>query len=189
MRITGASLLAVVVVSVGSAAGGSIVRRMGLDEMTRAADLIVRGKVEAASSRYDDPPDEHRIVTDVTVRVQDCLAGDPGRTGFLTVTVLGGVVEGRGQWVPGAPRMSVGDDVVLFLRPARVSVDGKPRRTVIGLSQGVFFLSRDPTKGKWTARRRLGGLSMLPEAKGPAAESGMKLEDLIRIVHSAGRSR
>jgi hypothetical protein len=57
---------------------------------------------------------------------------------ILTVTEPGGIVNGIGQWMPGACQFIVGEDIILFLFKTEL---GKWR--VRGQGQGYFRIQQD----------------------------------------------
>ena len=167
-----------------------VMERVAFADLVRESDLVVVGTVTGSSSRHMDAPQERRIVTDVTVRVSDVVRGvhDGGE---VVVTTLGGVVDGRGQIVPGAPRFAVGDEVVLFLSTVRRTASGKAVRLPVALSQGVFFVRRTPG-GRPVATPRLDDVRLVPDGgmsvPAPAAD-GIDLDDLkarVRAVPAIG---
>lgn len=182
--------LALAVLAAGVFAPGSassaVMERMSLDEMSRTADLVVVGTVLSRTSRYDAPPRAHRIVTDVVVHVDDSVRGEAA--GEVIVTTPGGEVDGMGQIVTGAPVLRPGEEVVLFLHPARLTPVG-PRRAIVGLSQGMFVIHRDRPGAPPRARQRLSGVFFVGHGEGPEAEMDLDLEDLVRAVRSWGPVR
>lgn len=171
----GIASLALAILVVSLPARGAVVERMSLADLAAEADVVVRGRVLSRASRYDDPPNAARIVTDVTIRVDEAVRGTPA--GTVVVTVPGGEVGDRGQAVPGAPRLAVDEDVILFLRaplPARRAV-----HRVVGLAQGAFLvLDRN---GIRTARQRFDATSFVgPGADSPVPE--MRVNDLLDAV-------
>lgn len=149
-------LLALASLMVPTSVGAATFADMPFSELVDRSDRVVLGIVAGTSARFADGEDS-RILTDVTVRVvRDLLPGIPeGRSDSASRTIVfatpGGVVGDRGQRVPGLPRYQAGDEVVLFLGPARgpltapdASVELVERRAVVGLALGVFFVRRGP---------------------------------------------
>ncbi|MCA3015307.1 MAG: hypothetical protein INH41_23210 [Myxococcaceae bacterium] len=121
--------LAVVAAALGATvASAATVRSLTLEALVDGADTIARVKVVGVTARWT--PDGARIVSDVTLSVLEGWKG-PGRE-TLTVIVPGGVVGRVGQRVEGAPRFTVGQELVVFLE-ARGDVF-----VPHGWSQGVF---------------------------------------------------
>ncbi|MBM4396483.1 MAG: hypothetical protein FJ087_12445 [Deltaproteobacteria bacterium] len=164
------------------AARALVMEPIPLDALAREADLVVHGTVESMASRYDDPPNDRRIVTDATVRVSRVVRGGHG-SATVVMTVPGGEVGDRGQVVPGAPRLAVGDEVVVFLRGARTATLG-PRRAPVGLPQGVFHVTRDGPDARPTAAQRMAGVSWGLPADRAAEPIRMDLDALVDAVRA-----
>lgn len=171
------SILAMALFAPGTASL-AVLERMSLEDLARTADAVVVGTVVSRGSRYDDRrPD--RIVTDVVVRVERGVRGDV--SGEVVVTIPGGEVDGMGQIVTGAPVLRPGEEVVLFLHPARATPLG-PRRAIVGLSQGLFVVHRERPGAPARARQRLAGVFFVGAGEGPEAAMDLDLEDLVRAV-------
>lgn len=112
-------------------AQASTVRHLPLDALIDGADTIARVKVSAVNARWT--PDGARIVTDVTLSVLEGWKGPRQRE--LLVIVPGGVVGRVGQRIEGAPRFTVGQELVVLLE-ARGDVF-----VPHGWSQGLFEVS------------------------------------------------
>jgi len=178
---TGAVLLIALLALVGRAGEAAIVERTDVVEMAGTAELVLVGTVLSTSCRYDDPPRSGRIVTDVTLQAAEVVKGDLRQGQRLVVTTLGGVVGVSGQIVPGAPRFTRGDEVVVFLGPGRQAADGVLRRCVVGFSQGAFFVSRD-RGGQPRAAQRLAGISLAGSGKTCPGELEFTLNGLLGVV-------
>jgi hypothetical protein len=147
----GCVLLLLGLLAMPSPAPASVALRLDLPELTASADLIVRARVASEGSRWD--ASHRRIYTDVTVAVQEVYKGDARVGDALTVTRLGGSVDGIGMRVAGEVSLAAGEESILFLRrhdPRRGS-----RLTVVGMAQGKLLVLRD---------RR--GVRVLPSAGG-----------------------
>lgn len=106
-----------------------------VDSLFARADRVVRGKVVAMKS---ERADKRRIVTVVTIKVDETYHGRGGKT--LDLRVPGGTMEGTTLTVSGAPRFKPGQEVVVFAEGDRV----------VGHGQGAFLVKDG------TARRTLG---------------------------------
>ena len=82
------------------------------DDLIVGARAIVIGRVLSLSCRRD--PEEDRIFTYITIRVQETLKGDLGSR-KIVLKEEGGEVEGHGSLIFGAPRLSPGERVFLYL--------------------------------------------------------------------------
>ena len=118
-------------------AHATTVRRLDLPAMTRAADTIVEGRVEAVRSYWEG----NRIWTEVRVAVTRSHKGSPD--GSVTLLQLGGRVESPvpvAMSVPGAPEHRVGDEGFFFLEPI---APGQAKKMIVGLFQGRVLLQKD----------------------------------------------
>jgi hypothetical protein len=107
---------------------------LSIGDMTSQADVIAIGNVVDTRSMWVD----QSLVTLVNVAVGETLKGAPGET--LTVVVPGGVDANRkipiAMTYPGAPRLTPGEGVFLFLN-ANGEVGGYD---ITGFSQGKFSI-------------------------------------------------
>ena len=108
---------------------------LSIGDMTDQADVIAIGNCVETRSMWVD----RSLVTLVTVAVSESLKGLPGDT--LTVVVPGGVDVNRkipvAMTYPGAPRLTPGENVFLFLNAdSEVGVG----YAVTGFSQGKFSI-------------------------------------------------
>lgn len=146
--------------------------------LTLGSSDIVIGVVESGRSYWNEA--HTRIFTDVTVRVDRTLKGT--ESDRLTLTQLGGVVDGVRYSIPGCPAFRPGEEALFF-----VWRDAHGRAQVNGLAQGKFDIRRDPVSGERTIQRRVPGFairdarSLRPLAAGESAPS-VKLDDLIREI-------
>ena len=105
------------------------------DELVGLADLVVVGTVTgAAGSRLP----EGAVVTDYRLEEIAVLKGVHPAATPLIVRVLGGQAGDLALTVEGAPVLSLGDSVLLFIR-GNMS-DALP---FVGVHQGVFRIGRD----------------------------------------------
>lgn len=139
--------LFVVLLLVASAAParGSVVLRTTVADMSRTADLVVRGEVLLLASRTVEG-ERTRIVTDLTLRIDEVLKGQLAETTF-TVTLPGGRSGDFVMKIPGMPQFRQGEEVVLFLERTSTSY------AVSGLQQGKFSILREPLSGQKVALR------------------------------------
>ncbi len=121
------------------AADTSLAVALSLDDMVSQSDVIAIGNCVNTQSVWV----ENRLVTLATVAVNETLKGDESTTN-LTVALPGGVDANRkfpiAMSYPGAPKMTPGEDVFLFLNSAS-EVSGS--YTVAGFSQGKFSIVKD----------------------------------------------
>ena len=117
------------------AADTTLALALSVADMTDQADVIAIGNCVDTRSMWVD----NSLVTLVTVAVGEALKGMPGDT--LTVVVPGGIDTNRripvAMTYPGAPRLTPGETVFLFLN-ADSEVGGG--YNVTGFSQGKFSI-------------------------------------------------
>jgi hypothetical protein len=119
-------------------------------ELSRSSDGIVVGRVEAVRCFWN--PERTRIFTEVTIRVDQSVKGSSEP--LLTLTQLGGTIDGARYTVPGAPQFHVGEETLVF-----VWRDAKGRPQVNGMAQGKFEIDRD-AKGVRRIQRTLPGFAV-----------------------------
>ncbi|MFO0712945.1 MAG: hypothetical protein U0353_24035 [Sandaracinus sp.] len=126
--------LAPIVVSLPSSpAEASVVEAMSLAELAQTADVVIVARVEGQRSRYDA---QGRIVTDVSLRVEESLYGRLAAGSVTQVLRLGGAVGDLGLRVEGEAVYQTGETIVLFGRWAS-TLEGEALRP-LGMSQGVL---------------------------------------------------
>lgn len=122
-------------------------------EMIQEADLILTGRCTRLESQWVD----RQLMTLATVSVSEALKGQPGAE--VTVVVPGGVDLNRkipiSQTFAGAPKMFVGEEVLLFLTENGRVAGGW---SVVGFSQGKYTMT-DSSQGK-AASQDLSGLDL-----------------------------
>jgi len=172
LAVTAAPLLALLGAALPApAALASTALPATVEGLARASDAVVRGTVEASASRFT--ADGRQIYTFAEIRTAAVWRGTaPTRA---VVRVPGGAVGDVGMLVPGAPRFTPGEEVVLFLRRAGAV------HLLVGLAQGKFAV----TGG--AARPELAGLQLLerPLPAGERRAEAMALDELERRVRSA----
>ena len=111
-----------------------------LGELSRDALAIARGRVAALDAQWTE--DRGTIETLVTLEVESYLKGGFGST--LRFRVPGGDLGRFRSIVVGAPAFAVDQHVIVFLGARGPSVP-----YVLGMSQGVFRLSRAADNSGW----------------------------------------
>jgi hypothetical protein len=152
--------------------------RLSLDEMAAKSTAIVRGKVMSSWAAFSGPV----IYTHFRIQVSERLKGAPQSS--VEVVVPGGVANNLRQTFTGTPEFKTGEEYVFFLWTGKDF-----RNHVIGLTQGLFTLSKDnatdPTATRPASRER-----MLDRATGQPVKDEtlvMKLSELrTRIAGTLG---
>ena len=139
MKIFRFLLMLVACLLASRAAQATVVVAADLDELTRDARTIVRGRVVALEARLTD--DRRRVETLVTLEAESYLKGTLGAT--VQFRVPGGQLGRFRSIFVGAPEFVPGQRVVVFL-----GVRGPSIPYVLGLSQGAFHV--EPGADGWT---------------------------------------
>ena len=145
-------------------------------ELTLESNDIVVGQVESVRSYWNDS--HTKILTDVAVRVSESFKG---ATGSITLTQLGGQVDGMRYDVPGCPVFRTGEQALLF-----VWRDSRGRAQVNGLAQGKFDLHVDAS-GTRTVQRTVPGFAAGDAKTLRTLPSGqvapqLRYDDLVREI-------
>lgn len=176
-----AALLGIVLAAVPARA--TVVVSMDVEQLAAAATAVVHGTV--LDTRAED--DHGRVFTRVEVKVREQLKG-PAATApdRVAMRVVGGSLGGYSQVVPGAPQLTVGDEVVLFLWSPG---PGQPYRP-LGLAMGTFHVER---RGKVVeaVSRRDGLASARADDPGhpDLADERLPLTSLLQRVRAVGGGR
>ena len=110
------------------------------------AEQIVRVRVTAVTSAWDDSGGMKRIHTYVACQVIRTLKGDPAET--VTLRLLGGQVGEVSMTVTGMPTFEVGGTYILF-----VARNGTAFCPLVGVMHGSYRVTRDPATGAEHIRR------------------------------------
>ncbi|MCA9520947.1 MAG: hypothetical protein KC609_08235 [Myxococcales bacterium] len=152
MRRTLTAWLTLAVLFSTAPAEATIVLQLSDATLARDADAIVHGRVVSKSAAWHTTT--RRIYTTYQIEALQFVKSptiSTQRPRTLAVRVLGGTVGHYGMRVAGTTRMSVGDEVVLFLERVR------GEWMVLGMSQGKFEVYRDAkTNTRWVRARRTG---------------------------------
>ncbi|HXG32147.1 MAG TPA: hypothetical protein VNJ11_02195 [Bryobacteraceae bacterium] len=138
MRAARITLAIVAVLQLGESA---TLERLSLDELIEKSTAVVRGRVYSPRAYVHGPV----IYTRWTVQVMERWKGPEAQQ--LEVVVPGGVAMGLRQTFSGAPKLQEGGEYVLFLWTGRNGLTH-----VVGLSQGVFAVSKEEAGGEMAWR-------------------------------------
>lgn len=128
--------------------------KLSLEEMSRKATAIVRGRVLSSYGAQHGP----LIYTHYRIQVSETWKG--AIPSGLEVVVPGGAVRGLRQTFSGAPVLAPNTEYVLFLW---TGANGLTR--VIGLTQGMFMVTRG-SNGELMAYRPAATDAMFDRAAG-----------------------
>jgi hypothetical protein len=160
-----------------SARAAEVLKR-SFEEMTAQAPLVVHATVASSQARRVGG----RIYTFTELRPTEALKGKPPAK--LVVRQPGGEVGALGQYVPGAARFASGEEVVLFLEPAK---DDPSVHLVAGMAAGKVRLER--RSGASRAIRDLRGVSQREPSGAPVVRPLGDREELGDAEAFLGRIR
>ena len=126
-------ILALIVLFAPAKGSAAYLIHLTLEEMTAQSQAVLLGRCVAVSSAWN--ADHSDIVTNSVFEVSQYYKGGLGKR--VTITELGGEVDGWNSRYTGIPRFQVGEESVLFVW---TGPDGAHQ--VIGLTQGKFRVQR-----------------------------------------------
>jgi hypothetical protein len=143
-------------------ANATTVQKFTWKELARKSPTIVLATVEDEYSRWDTGNKE--IYTYVTLRVNEPIKGaksdvatkGPKNESTITIRQLGGTVDNITSIVPGMPRFTRGEQVVVFLS----ANDDAGYPWVMGLQQGKYTVVTDKNGAK-QVRNDVDGLTRI----------------------------
>ena len=117
----------------------ALVLRMGLPELSRAADAVVVAKVAGSAVRDGEKGKGRRPLPTTATRLQvtRALAGE--RSQAVEIVQHGGVLDGVKLTVPDLPTFSPGETVVLFLSAQDGVVGGFQGKLAVEKGRVVEF--------------------------------------------------
>ena len=156
-------------------AAASVFRSASVEEVARASDAVVHGRVERRESFATR--DGRTFLTWVEIGVTSAWKGVPGAR--VRVLVPGGQVGRLAQRVDGAPEFQDGEEVVVFLS----------RRADFWELNGLALGAYHVRQGR--AAPDLSGVDLAPASlrAGERAVGEMALDELRRRVAGAGSER
>lgn len=154
-------------------AGATVILDSTLENDVQKAALIVRATV--VSQQVIADVDNRTVDTLTEVRVRESLKGRAD--GALLIRQPGGRVGDTEVRVAGAPRFHEGEDVLLFLEPAR---DDPSVYLVLRMAAGKYRMEKALT-GELRATRQMDGLAAYEPP--PTPGSRPKLKTLSRDDH------
>jgi hypothetical protein len=131
-------LLVVCLLGIGVPLSALTVRPLTFTELVQESTAVVQGRVIEVRGQWT--ADRGGIESLVLVEAAAYLKGALGDR--VTVRVAGGEVGKFVNIIPGAPRFTPGDRVVLFLKTSGPSIP-----VITGTSQGVYRVSTDTASG------------------------------------------
>jgi hypothetical protein len=141
---------------------------LDLKQLADKAERVVLAVVEKSESRWTS--DHSAIFTEVTLRIERSYKGDGKAGDTFVVRREGGVVDGIGMRVFGAPGFEPGEEVVIF-----TEYRGSTSRWVVGMSQGKLRVITDASGKKQVGAPDLRDVHLIPApGKLPAVETRVR---------------
>jgi hypothetical protein len=135
--------------ALGAMAGATTLARMSVAQMSRAAQVIVRGQCQSNTTGWDTG----EIWTFTTFEVQEVWRGEvPAQ---ISVRLLGGTAGNLTSSVAGIPRFQPGEEVVLFLERTQ-----RGDFSIVSWEQGTFRIRRDIRTGEESVTQDTAALAM-----------------------------
>jgi hypothetical protein len=146
--------------------------------LAQQSQEIVIGRVSSTHAHWNET--HTRIVTDVDVDVSQSLKG--AATTRVTLTQLGGEVDGVRVSVAGCAAFRPGEEALLF-----VWRDARGHAQLTGLAQGKFEIERDARTGEAYVQRAAPGFGVREVQRLSAVPSGvraprLRLADLVSEI-------
>lgn len=111
-----------------------------MKKLSKDSEVIVIGKVSAKKSFWND--DKTMIYSQVTINPYEYLKGND-ESSELTITILGGEVDGIGELYTHMPTLENDEEVLLFTK-----MDKTNHYRIIGGELGKMKMIRDRTTGR-----------------------------------------
>jgi hypothetical protein len=146
-------------------------------ELVDEAQTIVRARVIELHSAWADSPQGRVIKTHVTFRIEKQLKG--GATPELTLSFLGGELDGQGMRVAGMPQFTVGQTEILF-----IAGNGVRFCPLVAMMHGRYHVQTDAATGREYMARN-DGIPLLSEHDVQLPQDGNPLERPLKPVSAA----
>jgi hypothetical protein len=117
-------------------AHATIVRYLEVEELERLSTDVIRGQVLSTRTYWDET--HTRIYTAIRVQVNETFKGATQRGALVTITQLGGELDGMRLDYHGRPQFSIGEAIVLFTKTGQ-----KQDLIVVGMKQGKLRVVGD----------------------------------------------
>ncbi len=131
-------------------AHATVMRYLEIEELAQLSTDVFQGQVLSTRTYWDES--HSRIYTAVRVQVNETLKGAAKRGALVTITQLGGELDGMRLDYSGRPQFSNGESLVLFTKAGR-----KQDLIVVGLKQGKLRVVGDEVV------RDFSGITLLEE--------------------------
>jgi hypothetical protein len=116
----------------------AMVVTLSTENLTKTSDVIITGDVITSKSLWS--ADKHFIYTLATVAIREVIKGRPLQNN-LTIVLEGGEVDGIGLKVSDVAPLIVGETVLLFLSPEKITTPAM-RYRIVGKAQGKYSIDK-----------------------------------------------
>jgi hypothetical protein len=166
---------------IAAPASTTVIQFLDVEQMSGIASVVTVGEVERVQSSWNDA--HTKIYTRVTIRTTEVIKGDRDLES-VTLKMIGGQVGEDVARLPGTPAFEPGERVLLFLEPR----DDRDGYLVIGLFQGLYRLGAG-SGGDDMLYQDIPpqGVTIIDNARHPAASTMYSLAEIRRIVKGASR--
>lgn len=139
--------------------------RLSMDQIIAKSTYVVRAKILGGAGTVSN----RSIYTKYSLQVIESLKGSAATS--IEVLVPGGTANGMSQSIAGAPKLTAGNEMVLFLWKAP-----KGHLMVIGMQQGAFDLQKDVTGKQFITRSAITDSALLDGATLiPQTDNGFRM--------------
>ncbi len=165
-------------------AQATVMRYLEVEELSRLSTEVFHGQIVSTKVYWDE---QHtRIYTAVRVQINESFKGAAKRGQIVTITQLGGELDGMRLDYAGRPAFNIGEAVVLFAKPGR-----NQDLIVVGLKQGKLRVIGDEairdfsgiTLLEKTAEAKTGQVAVT--GKAPHVQTRLSLAELRQRVANA----
>jgi len=146
-------------------------KALSTEELTAASEAVITGVVEDMEAQWST--DGKTIFTRAYIRITQTVRGRLNQQ-IVLVEYEGGEVGGIGLRVSDVAPLEKGENVLLYLKNAKVKGNGKAYN-IVGKAQGHYSIGKDGI-----ARKR--GFSVIDGQTG--VDNDMPLEDIIKKIRS-----
>ncbi len=155
-------LTGLVLIGCLASAQATIVRYLEVEELAQLSTDVIHGQVLSTRTYWDEG--HTRIYTAIRVQVNEVFKGAVKSGGIVTITQLGGELDGMRLDYNGRPQFSNGETVVLFTKTGR-----NQDLIVVGLKQGKLRVVGDDVVRDFSGLTVLDGKAVAAQGAGKGA--------------------
>ena len=141
-RAVATAVALVIAIAIFAPSASALTTLKTLTDYVESSHYVVHGTVETTDTYWT--ADGKRIVTDVTIKVEDSVKGRINKGGFVHFQLPTGRVGAVVRSSPQLPTFGEGEELVLFLKDR-----GKTGLGVVGGNRGKFVVKETPSETKY----------------------------------------